>query len=106
MIDHDGYDVARWLSSHGVAAFVLKYRLMGQGANYKPDVHALADARRAVRLIRSRAKEWSIDPDRVGMIGFSAGGYITFMASTQSEAGRQDANDPIERLIPVPIFRD
>ncbi len=69
MIDHDGYDVARWLSSHGVAAFVLKYRLMGQGANYKPDVHALADARRAVRLIRSRAKEWSIDPDRVGIIG-------------------------------------
>ena len=63
-IDHEGYDVARWLNSIGVAGIVLKYRLaQTQGAGYKVDVHALADARRAIRLVRSHAEEWGIDPE-------------------------------------------
>ena len=62
-IDHEGYDVARWLASQGVAGFVLKYRLANEeGSSYKVDVHALSDARRAVRLVRARAKEWLVDP--------------------------------------------
>ena len=63
-IDHEGYDVARWLNSIGVAGIVLKYRLaQTEGAGYKVDVHALADARRAIRLVRSHAEEWGIDPE-------------------------------------------
>ena len=85
-IDHEGYDVARRLNEMGVAAFVLKYRLaQTQGAGYKVDVHALADARRAIRLVRSRAEEWRIDPHRVGLMGFSAGGELTALASTRRE---------------------
>ena len=73
-IDHEGYDVARWLASQGVAGFVLKYRLANEeGSRYKVDIHALADARRAIRLVRGRAKEWGVDPLRVGLMGFSAG---------------------------------
>ncbi len=62
-IDHEGYEVAQWLANKGVAGFVLKYRLANEeGSTYKVDVHALADVRRAVRLVRSRAKEWGVDP--------------------------------------------
>src|SRR6187399_3327832 len=76
-IDHEGYDVAAWLRDHGIAAFVLKYRLAREtNSTYKVDVHALADAQRALRLVRSRAEEWHIDPSRVGIMGFSAGGEL------------------------------
>ena len=74
-IDHEGYDVAHWLANQGVAGFVLKYRLANEGGSpYKVDVHALADARRAVRLVRGRAKEWRIDPVARGCDGVFRGG--------------------------------
>ncbi len=104
-IDHEGYDVARWLANQGVAGFVLKYRLANEGGSpYKVDVHALADARRAVRLVRGRAKEWRIDPSRVGVMGFSAGGELAILAGTKFEPGRADAGDPVDRLNSRPDF--
>ena len=104
-IDHEGYDVARWLASQGVAGFVLKYRLANEeGSSYKVDVHALADARRAVRLVRERAKEWSVDPASVGLMGFSAGGELAILAGTRFDAGRPDASDPIDRIGSRPDF--
>jgi len=104
-IDHEGHEVARWLNSIGVAGFVLKYRLARtEGAGYKVEVHALQDAQRAIRLVRSRAGEWGIDPKRVGMMGFSAGGELTALAGTRFEPGSEGASDPIDRLSSRPDF--
>jgi endo-1,4-beta-xylanase len=104
-IDHEGYEVARWLNSIGVAGFVLKYRLARtEGAGYKVDVHALQDAQRAIRLVRSRAGEWGIDPKRVGLMGFSAGGEVTALAGTRFDTGSEGASDPIDRLSCRPDF--
>ena len=104
-IDHEGYDVARWLNRAGVAAFVLKYRLAHEpGSKYKVEVDALADARRAIRLVRSRAEEWHVDPRRVGLMGFSAGGELAILAGTRLEKGEVSAHDPIDRLDARPDF--
>lgn len=85
-IEHEGYNVARSLNSIGVAAFVLKYRLANEeGSTYKVQVHALADALQAIRIVRERAAEWNIKPDRVGMMGFSAGGELTALAGAASK---------------------
>jgi endo-1,4-beta-xylanase len=105
-IDHEGYEVARWLNSIGVAGIVLKYRLARtEGAGYKVDVHALADARRAIRLVRSHGEEWRIDPKRVGLMGFSAGGELTALASARSEPDSADASDPVDRPSSRPDFQ-
>src|ERR1700688_258739 len=73
VIDKEGWDIAAWLNKNGIAAFVLKYRLArAEGSHYTVQDHAWADAARAMRLIRSRAKEWSVDPARIGFMGFSA----------------------------------
>ena len=77
-MDHEGVQIARWLNSIGVAAFVLKYRL---GPRYHHPV-MLNDAQQALRLVRSRAKEFGIEPNRVGIWGFSAGGHLASTAST------------------------
>ena len=83
----------------GVAGFVLKYRLARTtGSKYKIEEHALEDAKRAVRLVRSRASEWGVDPQTVGMIGFSAGGEVTALAGTRFDPGSEGAADPIDRL--------
>lgn len=104
-IDHEGYDVARWLNGIGVAGIVLKYRLANTPeAGYKVDVHALADAHRAMRLVRSHAEEWGIDPHRVGLMGFSAGGEVAALAGTRYEPGSPGATDPIDRLPTRPDF--
>ncbi len=105
-IDHEGHEVAQWLNSIGVAGIVLKYRLAHTpGADYKVDVHALADARRAVRLVRSHAEEWGIDPNRVGLMGFSAGGELTAIAGTRFEGPSAGASDPVDRLSSRPDFQ-
>ncbi len=104
-IDHEGYDVARWLASQGVAGFVLKYRLANEeGSAYKVDVHALADARHAVQMVRGRAAEWGVDPSRIGIMGFSAGGELAILAGTKFVAGQPDASDPIDRISSRPDF--
>jgi acetyl esterase/lipase len=103
-IQHEGYNVAEWLADHGVAAFILKYRLARDDANpagapqpYTVDRDALADAQRAFRVVRSRATEWGVRPDAVGIVGFSAGGEVALLAATRAAEGRRDAPDPIDR---------
>jgi acetyl esterase/lipase len=104
-IDHEGYDVGRWLARVGVAGLVLKYRLAyTNGFSYTIDTSA-GDALRAIQLARSRAAEWGIDPKRIGIMGFSAGGEVARLASARGEpAGSQQA-DPIERLASRPDFQ-
>jgi acetyl esterase/lipase len=103
---HEGYDIAEWLAGKGIAAFVLKYRL-GREPNspYKVDVHPTQDGLRAVRLVRSRAKEWGVDPSRIGMMGFSAGGEVVLRASTGFDSGNASATDPSERVSSRPDFQ-
>jgi len=108
-IDHEGYAVAQWLAQHGIAGFALKYRLArdeaaGGKSPYTVEGHALIDVQRAIRLVRSRAAEWGIDPARVGVMGFSAGGELAVLAATRPGAGAADVADVIERQSARPDF--
>jgi len=98
--DHEGKQIAEWLNSLGVSAFVLQYRL---GERYHHPA-PLQDAQRAIRIVRSRAKEWRVDPKRVGILGFSAGGHLASTAATHFDDGQPDAADPIEREGSRPDF--
>lgn len=105
-IDHEGYYLAQWLSARGIAAFVLKYRLAREpNSTYTVDDHALADTKRAIRLVRSRAQEWNIAPSRIGVIGFSAGGELAALSAMRFDAGNKDAADTIERENSRPDFQ-
>ena len=105
-MDHEGYNVADWLRRHGVAAFVLKYRLARvQDSRYKIEEHSLHDVQRAIRLIRSRAAEWRIDPNRIGVMGFSAGGEIAALAAAKYDSGDAGSADTIERQPSRPAFQ-
>lgn len=99
-MDHEGKQIAEWLNSHGVAAFVLKYRL---GPRYRHPA-PLQDAQRAVRYVRLHAKELNVAPERIGMWGFSAGGHLTATAGTHFDAGDNQAVAPIARLSSRPDF--
>jgi acetyl esterase/lipase len=99
-MDHEGRQVASWFNAMGVTAFVLKYRL---GPRYHHPVE-LGDAQRAIRIARARAQEFGIAADRIGMMGFSAGGHLTATAGTHFDAGRTDAPDPIDRVSSRPDF--
>lgn len=79
---HEGYDVAKAFNEVGVAAFVLKYRLPDPKVSSKPEISPLQDAQQALRLVRKRAKEWNVNPERVGIMGFSAGGHLASTAGT------------------------
>ena len=103
---HEGYDLGQWFADHGIAAFVLKNRLAREaGSTYTVDEHAMADTRRALRVIRSRAKEWNVDVTKLGVLGFSAGGELAALAAMDSDDGKKDANDPIERMGSRPDFQ-
>jgi endo-1,4-beta-xylanase len=105
-MDHEGHRVARYLADHGVAALVLKYRLAHQaGSSYTVEGHALADVQRAIRVVRSRASAWGIDPQRIGVMGFSAGGELAELAGTRFDAGAPGAADALERLSSRPDFQ-
>ena len=97
---YEGYDVARWLNAHGVAAFVLKYRL---GPAYRDPIE-LEDAQRAMRLVRAGAAGYGVAADRIGMWGFSAGGHLTATAGTQFDEGRAGAADAVDRVSSRPDF--
>src|SRR6202167_3849296 len=105
-MDHEGYAVAEWLSNHGIAAFVLKYRLAREpGSTYTVEGTELQNMQRAIRLVRSRAAEWGVDPNRVGVMGFSAGGELAALASTRYDSGNPNAPDPIDRQSSKPAFQ-
>jgi len=98
--DHEGQQVARWLNSVGIAAFVLKYRLTPR---YQRS-DALVDGKRALRYVREHAKEFGISPKRVGIIGFSAGGHLACCTGIDFDEGNAEAKDPVERQSSRPDF--
>lgn len=105
VIDKEGWDIADWLTQHGIAGFVVKYRLArAPNSKYTVVGDALADAHRAVRMVRAHAKEWGVDPARVGFMGFSAGGEVAALMETRFDSGNDSSPDPIERQSSRPDF--
>jgi len=97
--DREGYPIAQWLNEHGIAAIILEYRL--------PELRhqvPLLDAQRAIRVTRANAAAWRINPQRIGILGFSAGGHVASTAATHFNAGNAASSDPIERLSCRPDF--
>lgn len=92
---HEGDNVARWLNGIGVGAMILKYRLPTDGYRHPVPLH---DAQRAMRLIRARAGEWGVDPHRIGVMGFSAGGHLASTLATHFDDGLATATDPVDHL--------
>jgi len=103
--DWEGTDFAGWLNSRGIAAIVLTYRLPVDGdVAHQKWLCPLLDAQRAIRLTRAHAAEWAINPAKVGIMGFSAGGHLASTAGTHFDAGQVDAPDPVDRLSSRPDF--
>ena len=103
MMDYEGEDVARWLNTIGITGIVLKYRVPAPEGTpkYEP---ALQDAQRSLSLVRSKAKEWGLKEDRIGMLGFSAGGHLTAAASTNFDKRSYEAADDIDKVSCRPDF--
>ena len=104
--DHEGEQVARWLNSIGVTAAVLKYRVPRREGTSKetPPVQALMDAQRAIGLVRSKVADWGVDPKRIGMLGFSAGGHLTAWAATNFDKRAYDPVDAADQASCRPDF--
>ena len=106
VFDAEGREAAEFLNKLGVAAFVLKYRLTRErDSRYQLATHVRQDAYRAMRLVRSRANDWHIDPERVGMLGFSAGGEVGAMVAYSAGRGDPDGADPVDRQNGRPDFQ-
>jgi acetyl esterase/lipase len=104
--DLEGTEVAEWLNTIGVTGIVLKYRVPrrpGQPGD-KPPVGPLQDAQRAVSLVRSKAKEWGINPNRIGILGFSAGGHLAAATATNSDRRAYEPVDEVDRVSCRPDF--
>jgi acetyl esterase/lipase len=99
-MDKEGRQIASWFNAMGVTAFVLKYRL---GPRYHHPIE-LGDAQRAIRLVRSRAMQFGVAPDRIGMMGFSAGGHLAATAGTRFDDGNTSAPDEVDRISSRPDF--
>jgi endo-1,4-beta-xylanase len=105
-IGHEGYNVGEWLAERGIAAFVVKYRLAREpGSTYRIEVEALADTQRAIRTVRSRASEWNVNVDAVGVMGFSAGAELAALASMRMDGGVEGTVDLIDRQSAKPNFQ-
>ncbi|MCZ2340999.1 MAG: alpha/beta hydrolase [Bacteroidales bacterium] len=96
----EGHGIAAWLNRHGITGVVLEYRLP-RGRHMVP----LLDAQRALRTVRAHARDWDIDPAKVGIIGFSAGGHLASTAGTHFDTGHPQATDPVERMSCRPDFQ-
>jgi acetyl esterase/lipase len=92
---HEGVDIAKWMNDRGIAAFVLKYRLATDGYHHPAP---MLDVQRAMRVVRANAETFNIDPQRIGVMGFSAGGHLASTAATHFDTGTVDAPDPIDRV--------
>jgi acetyl esterase/lipase len=92
-MDHEGKQIAEWLNGLGISAFVLKYRL---GPKYHFPIE-LWDAQRAIRYVRAHARDYGVEPNRVGIWGFSAGGHLASTAGTHFDMGDRAAGDPVDR---------
>ncbi|GGE19965.1 alpha/beta hydrolase [Polymorphobacter glacialis] len=103
VVDREGYELGRWLAARGVTAFILFYRLPGDGWAAGPDV-ALSDAQRAIRLIRHRAADYGVDPQRVGALGFSAGGHVCADLGARFATATYKPVDAADRLSPRPLL--
>ena len=99
---HEGTEVAQWLSSIGVTAFVLKYRVPRRTERFHWE--PMQDLQRSIRLVRSNAKQWDIDPDRIGVLGFSAGGHLALMAGLNSDTQSYAPRDQIDQVDRTPNF--
>lgn len=105
-LGHEGDALAEWFAERGIAAFVLRYRLCREpGSSYTLEGDAMNDTRRAIRTIRHRAEKWNVDPSRIGILGFSAGGELAAYSAMKSDSGNPDANDPVERMGSRPDFQ-
>jgi acetyl esterase/lipase len=102
-MDHEGHQIAQWLNSLGVAGFILQYRHSRSGAGYHHPA-PLQDAQRAMRIVRARAKQWNVDPSRIGIIGFSAGGHLASSVGTHFKTRYSDAKDAIDGFSSRPDF--
>jgi acetyl esterase/lipase len=102
-MDHEGHQVAQWLNSFGVAGVILTYRHRNSGAGYGHPA-PLQDAQRAIRTARGRAKEWGVDPNRIGILGFSAGGHLASSAATHFNESFYEPRDAIDRASCRPDF--
>ncbi len=100
-MDHEGHQIARWANKLGMSAFICDYRHRGKGYGHP---NPMLDAQRLIRTVRSRASEWNVDPNRVGIIGFSAGGHLCSTTLTHFDAGKTDATDPIDKVSCRPDF--
>lgn len=87
--------VGEWLAKNGVTAFVLRYRVGPKGYHHPIQ---MTDASRAVRFVRANAEKWKLDPKRIGIMGFSAGGHLASTVATHYDAGDQNAADPVDRV--------
>lgn len=111
VVDKEGYDAAKLLNDAGIMAFVLKYRTWPSGIP-RDDMEKnkavmgaiISDGKRAMRIVRSRAAEWNIDPEKIGIMGFSAGGNLSASVATQYDQGQTNAEDPIEQVSCRPNF--
>ena len=99
--DLEGREIADWFTARGITAFILQYRLGSNGYLFPVPLY---DARRAVQFVRSRAADYHLDPHRVVIIGFSAGGHLAALAATKPIEGKEDAADPVERVSSRPDF--
>jgi acetyl esterase/lipase len=106
VITAEGKEAAEFLNSIGVTAFVLKYRLANEEKSpYTLEKHVREDAYRAIRMVRSKAQEWNIDPNRIGMLGFSAGGEVVALVAYGSGDGNPNSTDPIDKVNGKPNFQ-
>jgi acetyl esterase/lipase len=103
VMDKEGYEAARWFSERGLSGFVLLYRLPGESWTQRSDV-ALQDAQRALRWVRGNAGAYGVDPDRIGVMGFSAGGHVAGSLATDFDRSTYEAVDPIDSLSARPDF--
>jgi acetyl esterase/lipase len=104
-VSYEGNEIAQWLNDRGVTAFVLKYRTANESHITPPlEPGPMLDVQRAIRTVRAKAKEYGIDPKRVGVWGFSAGGHLASTAATHFDAGKPDASDPSDKESCRPDF--